>query len=134
MDINELKKMCSELQQLELIKKRQNEELKTTNNKLDELEKQILFVLEEEKLSRFDFGTGLVSRTVRTSAVQEDKTAFKEWAKEFGLWDDMASINSQTLNAYINAEKEKAEQANLNYVAPSGLKLTEYVTLSLRKN
>lgn len=92
--------------------------LEPKQKRLDEVEALILQTLADNDLKSFKSSHGLVVRSLRysikTPKSNEEKVAFFEWLnKEKGreVYWAMATVNSQTLNAFYKAEMEAAKEA-----------------------
>lgn len=89
------------------------EELKKASEKLQELEAQVMAYLEQHDKKRYSVG-GVGSITVaeklsyKIPRTPENREAFFKYLKDRGVYEDLISVNSQTLNAFCRAELEAA--------------------------
>lgn len=70
--------------------------------------------------------------SVRQPKDPEEREKFFNYLREKGLFEDMVSVNSMTLNAYYKQELETARQeGNFDFAIPglSEPTVVEYVTL-----
>jgi hypothetical protein len=131
--VSDLKKLCLELQGIEKEKSEAKEVLKQIEKRLDEKEGLIKNILTLNELDRFDFGNGLVYKSNQVNVKIVDKNLLKQTLGAEN-YEALASINAQTLKAYIKQEKEKAlTNGNLNYIL-DGVEISEYENICLRKN
>jgi hypothetical protein len=94
--------------------------------RLKELEAKILQTLADHDMTSYKSGRGTVVRQTRysvcTPKTLEEKTAFFEWlnrTKGRDVYWSYVTINSQSLNAFYNAEMEAAKEAGaFDYVIP----------------
>lgn len=111
MEIRALQKLCLECKDIDVELDKVKEKSKELNVQKSELRKQILEHLEENGLERFDFGDGKVSISSRRSVKLEDKYKFFGWLQEQGIFEDVITIHSATLNALYNKEYERAQES-----------------------
>ena len=134
MDIQELDQICMELKNL----KDEKAELKKKTTFLEEkirgLELQVLTELETNKLDRFNFQDGIVSRTFHVSTKVTNKEDFTNYMKGKGIWDSMASVNSNSLKAYVKEEKTKLEEKGIFTLDIPGIEINEIEKISLRRS
>jgi len=81
-------------------------------SKLARQKTTILAYMETHKLPRFSSDYGLVVRrsefSVKNPATPEDRQLFYGWLKEKGIFEDLVTVNSRTLNAFYKSEAEAA--------------------------
>jgi hypothetical protein len=111
---------------------------KVATTQLEEAEREFLEILTAEGMDSFRSPVGLLSITHRTSVqtpkTPEDKAKFFAHLKAQGLYDQMVSVNSQTLNSYYKDQLEQAKKrgdADLEIPGISGVTITP--NLSFRK-
>lgn len=84
------------------------------NEKLDDLERRALQALKDLGRKNFQGKAGTISIVERTSVKvpkdPEAKKAFLKYLQEKGVYDEMVTINSNTLSAFYKAEFEVAKQ------------------------
>lgn len=84
------------------------------NSELETLEKRMMVLLEEVGKHDYHSEVGTVYITERASVkVPKDleaKRALFDYLRQRGIFEEMVSVNSQTLNAYYKAEKAAAEE------------------------
>ena len=80
------------------------------NKKFSEMKRKALDYLEDHKLKNFDTGVGKIITVTRDNVAIEDRGLFFAYLKEKGLFDDMITINSTTLNSFYKDEKIKAKE------------------------
>jgi hypothetical protein len=113
-------------------------ELSKEQETLTELESKILNTLEANKLDNFRTPRGLVSVThrfsVKTPKTPEARQEFFNYLRERGLFEDMITVNSQTLNSFFRAEQEAAlDRGDVDFKMPGIEEASMVKTLSMRK-
>lgn len=103
---------------------------KLSNDFMDRLE---LSGIESLKINGHTFYTN-TKESVRTPKTDEDKKLFFDYLKEKGLFDQMISINSQTLNSlYKSMSEEALEKGIVDFRLPGIDEPTIYKQLRIRK-
>jgi hypothetical protein len=101
------------------------------------LESKMLDALEETDLLRFDVHDAMFIVINKTSAktpkTPEDREKFFDYLREQGVYEDMITVNSNTLNSYVKTEEALAtERGELDFSIP-GIAIDYYKQLSVRK-
>ena len=101
------------------------------------LESKMLDALEEADLMRFDAHDVMFLVSNKTSAKTpkspEEKELFFNYLREQGVYEDMITVNSATLNSYVKTEEALAtERGELDFQIP-GIAIDYYKQLSVRK-
>lgn len=112
-------------------------ELETANNAYQEIEHELLAILEAANLDKFHGENASVSiRTKSSWKVPKDpvaREAFFAFLRERGIFDEMITVHSQTLNSWANAEQEvAAASGNFQFAIPGLDEPVEYKSLTLR--
>ena len=113
--------------------------LKEEQEKLDELEAKILATMEELDEDKVHVaGYGLLYTTtrftVRVPKELADKRQLFEHFRERGIFDEMVSVASPTLNSYYKTEMEAAiAKGDVDFKIPGVGEPTHIKTLSVRK-
>lgn len=116
------------------------EDQKAQQEILDDLESKILSVFEAHEMEKLHIpGHGLLYETARftvpTPKSLDDKTKFFDYLKERGIFFEMASVNSQTLNSFYKAELERAvAEGNSDFKLPGIGEPSHVKSLSSRKS
>lgn len=136
--IKELDVMCDKILEFDA----QIAELSAKKKELDKLrdsvEKTVISYLEKHHKTNWSSGGKLftvVNRfSVQVPKSQEDKTAFFDYLRGKGIFENMITVNSQTLNAYYKTEKENAlNEGNVDFNIP-GIGAPTYMQyISVRK-
>lgn len=118
--------------------KKREAQLEREKAALSEMVESIKRTLEAGGLESFISRSCTVSVQQKTSVKvpksPEQREAFFGYLKEAGAFDDLITVNSQTLNSWYNAEKETHDKENPEPFAVPGLDdVSEYTTLSIRK-
>lgn len=113
-------------------------ELKGLQEVIDDIEIKILNILKENALPSFKSEFGTISIKNNKSITQPEDLAAKRalfgYLQEQGIFEEMVSVNSRTLNSWANKEIEAKESNGVFGWVPPGLKPpSEYQTLALRK-
>lgn len=120
--------------QIDLVKS----EASKLNSQKVELEDEILKDLEENDLTKFSGEMGMVSRVARFDVKfpKDDeigKEALRNFLAEKGHFDNMWSINHQSLNAWFKAELEAAKERGVEDFDIPGLEPTDRITIQFRR-
>jgi hypothetical protein len=110
--VEDLKRMVSKLDQERLEYDKRRLHLQEQDAIVGELEGKLIATLEALNLKAFKGENGTVEVAYRTSVKLpqgEGKLQFFEYLKELGIFDTLASINSNTLNAWYKEEDKKAQ-------------------------
>lgn len=104
----------------------------------EKLKSEIIRILEAAELERFDADSVTVFRkdkqTVSMPKEPAQRRAFFEHLREKGIFEDMVTINHQTLNAWFKREQEEAEdRGDVDYRVPGIDEVKTYSDLSVRK-
>lgn len=120
-ELDELvKKVFTQKAEVEALESKVNE----ASKKLTELQSSLLSCLQDLKKDNYsvkDFGEVVVQKrfSVRTPKTAEDKSMFLKYLQEKGIFWDMVTVNSNTLNAFYRSEMEEAKKdGNLNFKVP----------------
>lgn len=137
MEIEDLKTLAEKVkiarEEYEKVSKSQKEasELKSL------LESKMLDALDDAELTRFDAHGTMFVVTNKTSAktpkTPEDREKFFSYLRDQGVYEDLITVNSQTLNSYVKSEEALAtERGELDFSIP-GIAIDYYKQLSVRK-
>ena len=101
------------------------------------LEGKMLESLEALELQRFDADDQAFIVQSKTSALiprtPDDRAAFFQYLKEQGVYNDLITVNSATLNSYVKEEEALATgRGELEFKVP-GVVINYYKQLSVRK-
>lgn len=114
------------------------EEISKHREVLKNLEAKVTTALKE--LGRDSYKTPVGSLGIRqmwrvtTPKDAESKAKFFEFLKERGIYDEMISVNSQTLNAFYNREMEAAkEKGDIDFAIPGIAEPALFETVYMRK-
>lgn len=111
---------------------------KKVTEELERVEIALIETLNAEGLDNFRGSLGTISVTHKASAklprTKEDREAFFSYLKELGLYDDMVSVNSNTLVSFYNSKMEEAKQmGNVDFKIPGINEVKIRETLSFRR-
>lgn len=107
------------------------------NKKLGDMKILASKYLEELNRDSYKAPRGTLSRReiMRWSlpATPEDKVKFMDWLREKGVYDQLVTVNSNSMNSFVKGEYDAATDAMA--FKPPGLKDPSiFVTLSVRKS
>lgn len=136
--IEQLNGLIENVAKLRIEEARVSKEKSTVLSDLEMAENAVLEALVENGMTNYRGPAGMVSLSQRTSVktpkTQEDREAFFFYLKEKGLYDDMISVNSQTLNSFYKAGLEEAREKGLtDFIIPGIGEVTIKASLSFRK-
>ena len=131
--VDEFKQYCLKMFEQRKKCERMKDELKVENKYLEGMKKQVLEYLSHFELDNFDTGLGKVSSVNKTSVKVVDKTALKEYMEREGIFEDMFTFNSNTINAFYKSELEKAiEEGNDEFEIDGLSEPSIHTTISMR--
>ncbi len=137
--VEDLQTLCERVSEARQVLDKAAEEKKSADNLVDSLERELIEMLSTLNLKSFKTKDYNYIRTVRSMfrvPRGEDRTVFFDYLKDKGLFDEMITVNSQTLNSYAKSVLDAAErEGRLSEVQIPGLgqpELTE--TIQVRKN
>jgi len=113
-------------------------ELKVLNGEFEKLEAEILQIfdaleIESIKIHDYNFFTSEES-SVKTPKTLEEKLALFEFLKENGIFNEIVSVNSQSLNSlYKSFAEEALKKGILEFSMPGIQPPTTYKQLKMRK-
>jgi len=115
--------------------------LEESNARLRELEAKFIFILQENGLERYSipgYGTAYLSERLSYKVPKEPEAreSFFRLLKERGVFEDMITVYSQTLNSWARKEKEvMGEECEIQDFEIPGLgKPTVSTILGVRKS
>lgn len=120
-----------EIEAVEHSLKIREEALKKVSNEI----RNVLEAMELDSLKAHGFTFYIEEKeSVKTPKTLEEKRLFFEYLQSIGMYDEMVSINSQTLNSLFKTMSEKAaEEGILDFVMPGIEAPTSYKNLKMRK-
>lgn len=114
--------------------------LKDRNKKLESLQSKMISVLDRFGRSNYDVpGVGKLMVAERSYVglpkTPQDKEAFYGYLKDKGVFDEMISVNSNTLNSYYKREREIAREEGhaLDFKIPGISEPSTSTTLRMTK-
>jgi hypothetical protein len=123
------------MKQLRRQKDELNAQLKQVSEALQEIEKDTAHFLENEGLERYVGKEGtFMWRHVSSYKVPKDtesRREFFDYLKEKGLYENLITVNSATLNAFARAEEEEHGD-ELDFQIP-GIEKNEFIKTSFRR-
>jgi hypothetical protein len=136
----ELEGLCKEIAEQRMVCDQVAAVKKEQDRLLDDKEKKLLDLLRllEKDSFKSNVGTFSVSHrlSVRVPGNAEDKQAFFDYLKARGLFDQMITVNSQTLNSFYKAEFEAAKESGegMDFAMPGIGEPSISETISFRKS
>lgn len=123
--IKELTDICESMYRLKKEIADIEAQAKSKQEAYDELERKVLSTFEASGLSNFETPSGKIIMQSRLSVKQpaspEDKKKFFDYLREKGIFEEMVSVNSRTLSAFVKREVEIAEEEGRVGFTPPGL-------------
>lgn len=115
-----------------------NDQLKDIQERCDAAEQELIAILQNAGMERFDAESCSITVQDRTSwRVPKEpakKREFFDYLKEKGVFEDLVTVNSQTLNALCREEERLAlDRGEVMFRVPGLEEPTTYQTLSVRK-
>ena len=112
MNVEELDKMCIELIELEKVKKKQAEELKQTNKKINSLQFKLADIFQEHGKIENSGEWGKVKINIITEFKPSDEEKVYSWLKKENRFEDLAKIHAGTLKRVIKEEVSRRTKTN----------------------
>lgn len=121
--VQRLNQMVEQLAQLRAEEETLDLERKKLQMKLDALEGQLMEILEEQGMSSFTAPSGLINlvqkSSVTTPKTLEQKRSLFKYLSDRGVFEELVSVNSQTLNSFYRAEEAMAlERGDFDFNLP----------------
>ncbi len=134
----EMNNKIADLRALSVKEKDLKDALKEVNAVQAEIEAQLIEALMDNQLKNYRAPEGLVSlvqkTSVKTPKTPEAREAFFGWLRERGLYDQLISVNSMTLNALYKEEFEAAAlRGDMDFKVPGLEEVTITPSISFRK-
>lgn len=110
-------------------------------NEYDELERKAISMLGELGKKSYPTEAGLITKVehwkVKLPQTPEDRKQFFDYLKEKGIFDNLITVNSNTLNSFFKAEWEALKQSSpeeaMNFRIPGINEPTLHETISFRR-
>jgi hypothetical protein len=116
--IGQMKDLAAKIVELRKREAEVDRQKKELAQELDTTERQMLSNLEASGLTQFRAGEGLFSVSHRTSVKvpkePEDRAAFFKHLQDEGLFNDMITVHSATLNSYYKSKLKEAQEKGLD--------------------
>lgn len=140
--VEELEAHCQAIAEMRDEIEKDKATLATKTEALEEMEYKAIGMLKELNKSSYKSNHGMIIRTekwrVNLPKTPEDKAAFFDYLREKGLFDQMITVNANTLNSYWKQEfenvKENAPEEALTFAIPGISEPKLHETLSFRRN
>lgn len=114
--VQELEREIEQMFALRMKKEQKEAEAKALNEQLQELQAKVMGKLESLELTSYKAKSGTFSFSMREGfrvpKDLENKKKFFEFLKGKGIFDEMITVNAQTLNSWAKAEIEAALERN----------------------
>lgn len=119
MTVEELDALCEDFLKKKDYQKKAEERMKEIVNETKEAQAKVIAALEELDKTENSGAFGKVSIRQREYYKCVDKQQAYEWLKQRGEFDDMASINANTLSSHIKGlVHEKHEAGQFDWLPP----------------
>jgi ATP-dependent Lon protease len=121
--VQELENDIEQMFNLRMEKEQKEAEAKAINEQLTEIQNKVMGKLESLELTSYKAKAGTFSFSMREGfrvpKDLENKKKFLDYLKDKGIFDEMITVNSQTLNSWAKAEIEAALERNeFDYQVP----------------
>lgn len=131
--MGDLHSLARAIEEAKLEKERTAAIAEAASKYLTELKQKAVAILSAANLDRFDGENVMLLRQHKTSVKIEDKKKFFGHLQAAGVFEDLISVNHQTLGAYWrDAEKAATLEGRYDLEIP-GLCVSTYEDLSVRK-
>lgn len=131
MEVSDLKEQAQRVRKLKRRKERAERISKKCSSEYESERSKMKYWLENLELDSFrDEGIVLSVRQKQSAKIQ-DKAAFYEFLREIGAYEELISVNSQTLSKFAREFFEKAEEDGELFPEVPGLVVNEYTELSV---
>lgn len=126
---------AAELKQEIEVRKRELETMQASFTEVSMEIVKMLETLEIDSIKQHGFTFFIEEKeSVKTPKTLEDKKEFFQYLRELGLFEEMVTVNSMTLNSfYKSMSQEAAEKGVLDFRMPGIEEPTAYKTLKLRR-
>lgn len=137
--VAEIERLCAKIKDQREVVQKARDAYKLLENELDAIERSLVTTLTElgKTTYRSDVGTFTVrSKSMVRIPKDENRYKFFEYLKERGIFEDMVTVHSATLNAWYQQELTNAEERGegMDFNIP-GIPEPEITpTLAFRKN
>lgn len=137
--LEKFERLCIELFKQRAVVDEASEKHKIETNKMEELKSKILSFMEQNEKDKYPVkGHGLIYTvdrfTVPTPKSTDDKKKFFGYLEKKGIFLEMASVNSATLNSFYKTEMEIAiAKGNVDFAIPGIGEPSHVRTINLRK-
>jgi hypothetical protein len=112
--VGEVKLLCEQMAELKAEVDQHKDKLKKLNSEFSEREQKLLAYLETEELDQFRTKEGLFSvrrrSSVKVPGDPDNREKFFSHLKDKGIFENMITVHSQTLNAWYKSEQENAQE------------------------
>lgn len=112
--VSDLEAVCSQIKDARQVEADIKNVLKEHQEKLSSLESKALEMLNELDKDSYRSNSGTIYRSSRVTwlvpKMPEERLAFFGYLREQGVFEQMITVHSQTLNSYCKVEAEKAKE------------------------
>lgn len=116
--------LCKKLLQLEVEKDEINAKLKEKNAAIAEVERAIMSTMEAQGLKAVDTDFGKFTLKSDVYATIKDVDTLAQWLEEQGIYKQLATISSATMNSFYKKRLEEAkEKGDFDFAIP-GMEVT----------
>lgn len=135
MTVEELDRLCQEFIDKKEYEKKAEERMKEIKAETKEAQAKVIAALEEMDKTENEGAFGKVKIQQKEYYKCVDKHAAYSWLKERGEFDDLASVNANTLSSHIKGlVHEEHEKGNFDFMPPGMMDATsDYAFLRITK-
>lgn len=114
------------------------DQLRRVEEECRQQEQDILAIFNTHCMDKYFSKLGTIYKrvkfSVKTPKTEDDRKAFFDYLKTRGMFDDLISVNSQTLNAWYQSELQNVKDNGGDFLEVPGLnEITTYENVILRK-
>lgn len=132
--LEDFKDLCNSLYNQRQIIDDQKDILQREQEKFEKIKMSVLQYLEENNLDRFVTDDVTISKTEKLNVSMKDKKEFFDYLKSRGIFEDLVTVNYNTLNSFYKLELEQAiKTGDLSFKIPGLEESSMFKNISIRK-
>lgn len=134
--IDDIFSLADRLQKLKEHKKRLEDETKSVNAEIEEVETQLAGLMVDQEMQNFTRNGRMFYLQTKTyaSAVAERKQELYEWLKENGFGDLVVeTVHPQSLSAFVKEQMDEADDGELPQELAELVNVYEKTSVGIRK-
>lgn len=133
----EMERLAEETRHLKTQIKASEGAIEAMKERIQEIAKRVQAALETHGLQDYQSKHGKFRRvtkfSVKVPKLPEERDAFFQYLREKGIFEELITVNSRTLNAFYNAEKAAAIESGADQFSMPGIgATTPYETVEFK--